>query len=1382
MKFNPLLSILEKNRIRLELREDQVRLSAPEGALTEEIKSAVRQHSAELIEHLKRETPKETAGTIPRVKDRAEGYPLSWFQERLWILNQRNPDDVSYNVPVLFRVEGTLDVGALERSLSEIVRRHESLRTRFEMTQGGEAVQLISPAAAVELPLVEVEDEDIKAHVDAIVTHRFDLSNGPVIVARLLRRDAETHFLLINVHHIVSDAWSIVGIFMRELQVCYAAYCTDRSPQLPPLKIRYRDFSVWQRNLDVSQYLAYWKRELEGYEDTLELPSDFMRRPQSGEISETFTYHYPKAFSRALERFSKTHRVTLFISLLAGLGVTVNRYTGKSDLCIGTTAAGRNLVELEPLIGFLVNILPLRLRIDESMSVASYLETVRGIALAGFDHQMAPFEEILYSFDGAERGKKNALVPVIMRHQTFPHAEMDRRLPGDVRFTGFAGGGDGEGEGEGKSAASIPARCEIEMSYSGDGEALELEIVFASDLYTRGTIERLLAHHQQVLEQMFADDARPLSGLSLLSDEDVTRLCGMGRSTERSLTTGTTFVDRFEAQRGKTPDSVACYDDAGEWRFDQIAAQSSRLAHGLIAEGVRAGDLVGLCLNQGAPLLASLLGVWKAGAAYVPLDPSYPEAYLRQIIEDAAPVRVVTTSDLREKLGLPDALCFALDRRTETLKGFPKTPPDIRLDRGMPAYLMYTSGSTGVPKGVRVPHRQLMNWLEYLERRWPFEPGEVVAQKTTIAFAVSVKELFAGLLNGLPQVFLDSDTIQDMEAFVEALAKYQVSRLNLVPSHLKGVLGHLRQRGMSLPAMRFCTTAGEPLTPEVVRNFRTQLPHARLLNNYGCTELNDITYYDTAGYDGDQGFVPIGKPIQNTRLYVLDRAGRMVPEGVAGELHVETLGMSNGYHNMEAMTAERYLPNPFSDDPDRRLYNTGDVVKYLPDGNLEYIGRWDFQVKVRGFRVDVRQVEKVLGDFPGIGARAVKGEGERLVAFYTTPKGAEVKLGGLREFLQMRLPSYMVPDVFVALEAMPTLPNGKLDRRALRTAIGTTLSSDVYAAPETAEEKTLALIWSEVLELPEERIGRHAHFFEIGGHSLAATRVVARIKDQLQMEVGLSEVFELPVLSALAERVAKARAGAGLAPVETSHWSLQIDPSSPPEERASRLLEDRVVLFTGMDRAINRATARLLANHGAAVAINSFQDAAVAERLKDLIERAGGQAALFEKDVTDEAQAKALVEAVRAELGGIDALVIDADIARAPFPFLECEWGDLEDKVTLALRAVSSPCRAIAPEMIRRGAGSIIAVSEERPERADGGTADMTAQVAVDSFLRSLAAEVGPRGVRVNTVLQRLAAAAPGATPSRIHSSPRDLAEAILFLASDVSRFMTGCVIPLHAG
>ncbi|WIN00444.1 amino acid adenylation domain-containing protein [Actinoplanes oblitus] len=1318
------------------------------------------------------------------------GSPLSWFQERMWVHHQRDPESTSYSLPLLLSVRGDLDVPALEESLSLIVARHESLRTAYAMTDDGQALQFVTPPRPVRLPVLDVDRGQLLKQLDRVLEHRFDLGRGEVFIASLVRLSPDRHLLLLNVHHIAADAWSLQAVFFAELQGAYAACCRGRLPALPPLPVQYATYARAQRTADMSADLAYWRDALAGYEDSLELPTERPRRQRSGTTSASYAHRYSPGFALALERFARDHDCTIFMCLLAALGVTLSRYADKDDLCVGTTVSSRSDVELEPLIGFFVNILPLRLRIDEQSSVATLLEAVRRQVLDAFEHP-APYEQILRATDVARRGGGNPLVPVVMRHQNFPQTALGAPLPGGVTFTGYPEPGDTDADvRELLAREHVPARSEMELSYLGSGGELTVEVSYASDLYDGAAIERLLAHQQQVLEGMFADPSRRLAEIPMLRDGDVRQLLERADRAPVTEAPAWSFVSRFDALAGRSPDAVACWDERGAWTYAELARRAGQVAGALAARGVAPGDLVGVCLPRGGELLAALLGVWMAGAAYVPIDPGYPAAYSRQILDDAHPGVVVCRAAHQASFDVADARCLRVD-------DIPDDAPDAVRARHVAApdalaYVMYTSGSTGRPKGVRVPHRQLVNWLGALEARLPFGAGEVVAQKTTFVFAVGVKELFAGLLNGCPQVVIADQTVRDTPAFVGALAEHHVTRLNLVPSHLAGVLDHLRASGTRLPALRVCVTAGEPLPSALVAAFRAVLPGARLLNNYGCTELNDVSYYDTAGFGGDGEFVPIGTPIANTKVYVLDRHGRLVPDGVPGELHVASAGMPEGYHGRDDLTAERFPPNPFGAAPSDRLYNTGDVVRHLPDGTLDFIGRWDFQVKVRGFRVEVRQVEKVMGDFDGIGARAVVGQGDRLVAFYTSRPDRTVDVAELRAFLHDRLPAYLVPDVFVPLDAMPALPNGKLDRRALAGSPAQQRPGEDHEPPVGATERALADIWALIVNVPVARIGRRTHFFDIGGHSLSAMRVLARIREEFGVEVGLSELFDAPRLDAVAaaiDRKTERRRPDASASART--------PARPPRPSAgSGLLHDRVVLVTGGSRGIGRATALLLAEQGARVAVNYRDSEADARHVQETIEAEGGTAEIFRADVTRADDVAAMVAAVTDRFGRIDVLVANAHMPYRQRSFLDLDWTDLERKVGDELRAVFHPCRLVLPGMLERRNGSIIALSSTLSRQGGTGSlAQGTAKAAVDAFVRSLAAEFGPRGVRVNAVAPgvTLTDAAMGLAPAaredaaarapmRRNGLPEDVAGAVLFLASDLSRFMTGAYLPVDGG
>jgi amino acid adenylation domain-containing protein len=1329
--------------------------------------------------------------TIVPTRHLAQEHPLSWFQERMWLLNRKNPRDLSYDIPVIFLLDGEVNINALNRSITEILERHETLRARFVVDKHGKTVQVISPNQPFSLKIIDVQEAEIPHFIEENMRYVFDLEKGPLFTGSLLRISSKRHLLLLNVHHIAADGWSVESILFSELQENYEAFASGTAPSMKSLPVQYTDFAHWQRNVDVSKSISFWQKHLEGYEASLELPADFIRTPRSGSTSGRLEYKYSTEFSQALEKFAQTHGCTLFMSLLAGFALTVNRYTGKDDVCIGTTTSGRIFPEIERLIGFFINILPLRISVDEEMSVREFMSSIRSTALAGYDHQVVPYEQLIYSSIVKRNDASSTLVPLVIRHQNFPRTNLEKLLPGGVKFGSYPGY-EGYRTATGKDAI---ARCEVELSYTGDRNKLEVEIIYASDLYRAETIEQLLKHHEQLLLAMMTNSQCRIADLTMLTDTDRRRLFVEFNQTKRDIDFNNNLLTRWDEQVRKSPDSIACHDSFGSWCYHDIAVASNALSLTLNSRGVKPGDIIGICMERSASLLSAMFAIWRSGAAYVPLDPAYPESYLKQITNDAQPKLIIGTKEHLTKLGFDNAICCIIDAKLRQLPETAEIPVSAPVTPDSLAYLMYTSGSTGIPKGARVPHRQLTNWLSGLESDYPFTPDEVIAQKTTIAFAVSVKEIFAGLLNGCATVFIDTETVKDPVLFVDALRKYKATRVNLVPSHMMAVLSYMKKEQINLPSLRLCTTAGEPLTAEMIALCRLVLPHTRLVNNYGCTELNDICYYDTTSFDpAQQGFAPVGKPIQNTQLYVLDRNARPVPLGVPGEVHVATTGMALGYHNLDDLNRERFIPNPFNKEYGGILYNTGDVVRYLPDGNLEFLGRWDFQVKIRGFRVDVRHVEKVMGEFEGMGVRAVVGENGQLNAFYVQQPGTTINIGNLREFLQQKLPPYMVPTAFVALNEMPKLPNGKLNRRALKVSTGTIQQSDTYEAPSTQIEKKLAELWAEVLEIPDDRIGKRSHFFELGGHSLSATRLIARVKEQLGIEVGLSLVFEYPRLNDLALHLSastKSQDDDDSIIIASQITNSKRRQSSPPG-----LLENKVILVTGGSRGIGRSAVRLLASHGASVAINYLKSSEQAMAVKEIIDEDGGAAEIFQGDTTDPDQVNKLVTNVCNRFGKIDVLVNNAAIGFTVSPFLQSNWDDFERKLSNELKSIFLLSQAVVPDMIEQRNGSIIAISSTMSKIVQPGyCAHGAAKAALDSFVRSLAIELGPEGIRVNTVAPGLTitdATAPmnahiketAATrcPLRRNGLPRDVAGAILFLASDLSQFMTGTYLPVDGG
>jgi non-ribosomal peptide synthetase component F len=637
-----------------------------------------------------------------------------------------------------------------------------------------------------------------------------------------LRIHPKRYLLLLNVHHIAADGWSVESILFSELQECYEAFSTGKTPSLKPLPLQYTQFAQWQRKIDMTDTLVYWRKHLSGYEASLELPSDFLRTPKSGSISGRLEYRYSAEFSQSLEKFAQAHGCTLFMCLLAGFALTVNRYTGRDDLCIGTTTSGRILPEIEKLIGFFINILPLRITVDEDMSIGEFMGSIRTTALAGFDHQIVPFERIVYSSIVERTDTSGSLVPLVIRHKNFPRTHLEKLVPGGVRFGSYPGY---EGYRTATDKDAI-ARCEVELSYTGDRNKLDVEAIFAADLYRKETVEQLLRHHEQLLCEMMNNSHKRLSELTMLTDTDRRRLFIDFNQTKRNVDHTVTFVKRWDAQVQKTPDAVACYDSFGSWRYCDVAEASNALANTLKDKGIKPGDIIGICIERSAPLLSAIFAIWRSGAAYVPLDPAYPENYLNQIINDAQPKLIICTKEQQTKLRFKEESCCIIDTKLSLSSNNITAPAAASILPESLAYLMYTSGSTGIPKGARVPHCQLTNWLGGIESNWPFATGEVIAQKTTIAFAVSVKEIFAGLLNGCALAFIDTESVKDPVLFIDALIRYNASRVNLVPSHMMAVLSYMKKENIALPSLRICTTAGEPLTAEMVALFRSVLPQA----------------------------------------------------------------------------------------------------------------------------------------------------------------------------------------------------------------------------------------------------------------------------------------------------------------------------------------------------------------------------------------------------------------------------------------------------------------------------------------------------------------------------------------------------------------------------
>ena len=1036
-----------------------------------------------------------TSGSPLRVPiergERGDAFPLSYVQERLWLIQQRDGGR-AYNMNGALVLDGTLSLPALQRAFDSLVARHEPLRTRFNFAADADVPsQFIDAPRPVDLPLHEVAPDGVTAALDAHATVEFDLQRGPLLEVRVLRLTPQQHVVSIVMHHIISDGWSL-GVFVRDLHALYIAHLhgLDAATALAPLALQYGDHAHWQRQQDLQEHIAYWTAALDGYREPVDLavpgtPSGAEHGPLA-----IVRRQLPKSLAAALGQLSQQRGTSLFTIFLVALNVLCHRQSGRDDLCIGTTTAGRDDPLLEPLIGFFVNILPLRMNLAGNPSAADLLDQARRVLLDALDHQALPFEQMIAAQPALRQADGRSPVPVMLRHQTIPPIDM-------------AGWGEGLTVDLWPESIARPAQSDLDLEIFGDARGLEIVANFDSARFGVQQIDLMLDVMQEILARLVEEpEARLTAFLEPTAVEHalITRVNDTSRAFEE-----TTLAELFARQRARQPDALACRFEDETATYAELDRRSDRIAYALRRRGIEPGMRIALYHPRSIDFLSAILAAFKLGCPYVPVDPAYPVAYVRRTLEDAQPAVVVSASGLAASLADMGLAVLRLDLDLDLETEIPGPFEAVRSRPDDLAYIAYTSGSTGQPKGVLVEHRQVLNCLHALWERTPFAADEVVGQKTSMSFVPSIKEMLSGLLAGVPQVIFADLVVKDAPAFAAALREHKVTRLNLVPSHLAVLLDH----AADLASLRHVTTAGEPLHRRVSQRFAELLPHARLHNNYGCSELNDISYCEGAGLDGHNAVIPAGRPIANCRVHVLNDALQQVPVGTAGYLFIEGASVGPGYWNRPDLTAERFVQHPSG----VRLLRTGDIGQWLSDGQLLHLGREDFQIKVRGQRVELAAVELALTAHPDIAKAAALGrdtgaEIVQLIAFYVPTPGAQPDRNVIHAWLSERLPGHMVPSLFVALDALPALPNGKLDRLALAALdIGAdTVDAVTWEAPQGALETTIAQIWSHALGM--DRVGRHDNFFALGGHSLMASQVAVRIGEKLGVKLTVRSIFD----------------------------------------------------------------------------------------------------------------------------------------------------------------------------------------------------------------------------------------------------------------------------------
>ncbi|MCY1023039.1 non-ribosomal peptide synthetase [Pyxidicoccus sp. MSG2] len=1064
------------------------------------------------MEPLKKSFPAPERARTPVIVARTEEAELSFAQLRLWLVDQYQSGTSLYNIPAALRLKGALDVPALERAFTEVVRRHQSLRTTFRAREG-RPVQVIHPGMPCELDVADLRrlpgpERDAEALRLAREEARrpFDLTRGPLLRTGLVRLSEQEHVLLVTMHHIVSDAWSL-SVLIREVGALYDAFLSGQPSPLPELPIQYADYAVRQREWlqeDVLDgQLAYWKRQLEGAPPQLELPTDRPRTADTRNPGAMMHVELPSALTRNLRSFCRAEGATLFMALLAGLQAVLARYSGQDDLCVGAPIAGRRQAETEGLIGFFVNTLVLRTRLGGDPTFRELLARVKEVTLGAYSHQDVPFEKLVEVLQPARQLGHTPFFQVALGLLNTPPLELSLR---GLTLTPL------------DAVDSGTSKFDFTLTLVESPQRIAGTLEYRTDLFDPATAARMMEHLRVLLENAVLYPARRLSELSLQPTVERRRVLVDWNATSVEYPRDVSLPSLFEARAASTPDAVAVESAGRAFTYAELDRSANRLANHLLAEGVRLGDRVALCLEHSPEAVVAVLGILKAGAAYVPLDPSAPAERLGFMLEDTGAARVLTLEGASRHLPPGGVRPLFLDADAARIAAAPDTAPRMETTGADLAYVMYTSGSTGRPKGVCVPHRAVTR-LVLGTGFARLGPDEVFLQLAPLAFDASTFELWGSLLHGARLVVPPPHPLS-LEELGRVLDRHGITTLWLTAALYEQMVAG---QPASLARVRQVLAGGDVLPPERVREHLVL--GGRLVNGYGPTEGTTFTcchvLTDPAGVGHS---VSIGRPIANTRVYLLDAHLRPVPVGVPGELFIGGDGLAWGYLRRPELTAECFIPDPYSSTPGARLYRSGDLARWLPDGRLQFHGRRDAQVKLRGFRIEPGEVEVALSRHPGVRevtvvARDDMPGGKALVA-YLAPRNADTPDPQvLRAFLRKSLPEYMVPSAFVVLDALPVTSNGKVDRRALPhpDTVGAGVKGRESVAPRTPVEEQVAALVCQVLR--RERVSVHDDFFALGGHSLLATQLLSRMQHTLGVELPLRAMFEGPTVADLARRI-----------------------------------------------------------------------------------------------------------------------------------------------------------------------------------------------------------------------------------------------------------------------
>lgn len=1114
MELKILLSELSEQGIKIWDDEGQLRVRAPKSKLTLDLRKILTERKNEILEILRQKNVIEGAVPVDIVPvERTTDMPLSFAQQRLWFLSQMETQSAAYNIPTAVSIKGVLHVAAVEKGLNEIVKRHESLRTTF-VGNNGSVTQVISESQKIPLPLVDLRklDNDKKSlEVKRLLANDakqpFDLRNGPLLRTTLLKLEEDFHILLITAHHIVCDAWSI-GVFIRELSSLYKTFSGGAPSSLPKLTVQHADYAIcqrqWMKGEAQNNQLNYWKQQLEGAPQVLEVPTDRPRPPIQTFHGSIQRFEIESGLTQKLKTLSRQSEVTLYMTLLTAFTVLLFRYSSQEDIVVGSTIANRDHKKIEPLIGYFANTLALRIDLAGCPTFAGLLKRVRLVALGAIAHHDVPFEQVVEALQPERDLSHSPIFQIMFAFQN--------TLLGVLELSGLTL--------EPVELDSVTTKFDLTLSMDDTERGLKGYFEYNTDLFDADTITRMMEHYIALLEAITINPQQRISEISMITEVERNRLLVDWNDTTTKYPANKCIHRLFEEQVTRGPNAIALLFDNRQLTYKELDTKANQLAHHLQNLGVGPEVLVGICVERSVEMIIGLLGILKAGGAYLSLDSSYPGDHLAFMIEDSGLRILITQNKLQTKLisiANHETSIVNIESIINSQLPIANLQSSIVNAQNL-AYIMYTSGSTGRPKGTCITHQSVVRLVKETNYA-TFSPDEVFFQFAPISFDASTLEIWGALLNGARLVIMPASS-PTLEELGKVIKQYKVTTLWLTASLFNLMV---EKRIDDLRSLKQLLVGGEALSvPHVQKAFR-ELKGCRIINGYGPTENTTFTCCYTISEEPETS-IPIGRPISNTRVYILDKNCQPVPIGVPGELFAGGDGLARGYFNRPELTAEKFIEVSFDNKTTMRLYRTGDLVRRLSDGNIEFIGRLDNQVKIRGFRIEPGEIEATMLQHDSIKETALvvreDQPGNKQLIAYVVPEQNQISTDNLRQFLKKKLPDFMIPSAFVLLEAMPLTPNGKVDLGALPVPDKSDTSKG-HVAPRNPIEEILAGIWSEILGL--EQVGVYHDFFELGGHSLLATQLVSRVRDLLSVELPLRSIFESSTIAELVEHIKAAR-------------------------------------------------------------------------------------------------------------------------------------------------------------------------------------------------------------------------------------------------------------------